>query len=250
MGIGRALAEAWARRGATLVLSARGREALEEVAESVRRLGGKAYPVAGDVTEDAHRRALVEEAVSRTGRLDVLVNNAGRGYYARAMAIDIAELRSVFELNVLAPLALVQAAAEPLAASRGTIVMLSSIAGVVAAPPHGGYAASKFALEALSMSIRAELADRGVRVVVVRPGPVKTPFRANASRAPGEEGMREPDANAQAAEEVAALTLRAVDRGSPVVETTAFVRLASAAARYAPSGVRFALGRMAKKHAR
>ena len=113
MGIGRALAEAWARRGAELVLSARGADALEEVAASVRRLGGRAHPLAGDVTDEAHRRALVEAAVSRTGRLDVLVNNAGRGYYARALAIDLAELRSLFELNVVAPLAMVQAAAAP-----------------------------------------------------------------------------------------------------------------------------------------
>lgn len=250
MGIGRAIALAWAERGADVVLSARGREALEAVAAEVGRRGGRAYPLPGDVTDDAHRRALVDLALLRTGRLDVLVNNAGRGFYARALAIDLAELRGLFELNVLAPLALVQVAAPHLARASGTVVMMSSVAGVVAAPRYGAYAASKFALEALSMSMRSELAAQGIRVVVVRPGPVKTPFRAHATRAPGEEGYDAPDEDAQPPEEVAALTLRAVTKSQPVVETSAFVRFASAASRFTPAGLRFALRRMAKTSAK
>ncbi len=247
MGIGRALALAWARRGADLVLSARGRPALEEVANEARQLGARAFPVAGDVTDEAHRRELVRTAVEKTGRLDVLVNNAGRGFYAHALAVDLEEMRKLFELNVVAPLGMVQAAAEALERSRGTVVMMSSIAGVVAAPRYAAYSASKFALEAISMSMRAELAEKGIRVLVVRPGPVKTPFRKNATRARGEQINTEPDADAQPPEEVAALTLRAVDRAAPVVETSAYVRFASTAARIVPAGVRFALRRMAKR---
>lgn len=250
MGIGRALALAWAARGADLVLSARGAAALEEVAAEARALGARVFPVAGDVTDDGHRRDLVRAAVSGTGRLDVLVNNAGRGFYARALAVDLEELRKLFELNVVAPLALVQLAAENLAEARGTVVMMSSIAGVVAAPRYAAYSASKFALEAIAMAMRAELAERGIRVVVVRPGPVKTPFRANATRAPGEAVATQPEPDAQPPEEVAALTLRAVDRATPVVETSTYVRLVSGATRFVPAGVRFALARMAKRERR
>ena len=80
MGIGRALALAWGARGATLVLSARGEAALERVARDVERAGGRAIVVAGDVTDEAYRRALVERAARDADGIDVLVNNAGRGF--------------------------------------------------------------------------------------------------------------------------------------------------------------------------
>jgi short-subunit dehydrogenase len=249
MGIGRALALAWARRGATVVLSARGAEALEAVAREAREAGGRAIVEAGDVTSEADRVRLVARAAAEGGGIDVLVNNAGRGFYAPALKIDVEAMRDLFELNLIAPLRLVQLAVTHLSAARGTIVMMSSVAGVVAAPRYGAYAASKFALEALAMAMRSELADQGVSVVVVRPGPVDTPFRAHAVRAAGETGYDRPDPKAQPAEEVAALTLRAVDRRSAVVETSSFVRLASSTSRLAPAALRLALRRMARRPA-
>lgn len=249
MGIGRSLAIAWAKRKATVVLSARGRDALEDVAREVEALGGRALVEPGDVTDEAHRLALVSRAAHETGALDVLVNNAGRGFLSPALKIDIDKIRELFELNVFAPLRLVQIAAPHLERSRGTVVMMSSIAGVVAAPRYAAYSASKFALEAIAMSMRSELAATGVRVVVVRPGPVATPFRANAVRADGETGYDAPDPKAQSADAVAELTLRAVDRAAPIVETSAYVRLASAASRLAPPAVRVALRRMASRPA-
>jgi short-subunit dehydrogenase len=125
--------------------------------------------------------------------------------------------------------------------------MLSSVAGVVAGPRLGAYAASKFALEALSMALRAELAGTGVRVVVVRPGPVDTPFRRHAIAKDGVAGVRPPGAEVQSPDEVAAQTIRAVDRGQPVVETTSFVRVASAAARMAPGAMRWITAAMAAR---
>lgn len=246
MGIGRALALEWASRGATLVLSARGREALEAVARDVEAAGGRAFIEPGDVTDEAYRAHLIDRAEA-AGGVDVLVNNAGRGFYSPALRIDVDEMRRLFELNVFAPLRLAQLAAPALERARGTIVMMSSIAGIVAAPSYGAYAASKFALEALAMSMRSELADRGIRIVVIRPGPVDTPFRANAARADGMVGYDTPDPKAQSAEDVARLTLRAVDRAKPIVETSAYVRFASAASRFTPAGLRFALKRMATR---
>jgi len=249
MGIGRALALAWADQRATLILSARGQQALDEVAGEVAARGSKAVVVAGDVTDESHRVQLVAQAAAHGG-VDVLVNNAGRGFYASALQIDVAQLRDLFELNVVAPLRLVQLAAPHLARAKGTVVMMSSVAGVVAAPRYAAYAASKFALEAISMSLRSELADVGVRVVVIRPGPVDTPFRANATRAEGLTGYDAPDPKAQSADVVAQKTVRAVMRGTPVVETSNFVRVASATSRFAPSVLRRALRRMASKAVR
>jgi short-subunit dehydrogenase len=243
MGIGRALALAWAARGKTVVLSARGKEALDKVAREVEHTGGSAVVVPGDVTDEADRRALVDEA-ERAGGIDVLVNNAGRGFYARAAEIDIDEMRRVFDLNVFAPLRLGQLAVPALERSKGTIVMMSSVAGVVAAPAYAAYSSSKFALEAIAMAMRAELAKKGIRIVVVRPGPVATPFRANAARGKNMTGYDAPDPKSQTAEEVARITLRAVDRNKPVVATSAFVRVATAASRIAPWAVRAVLERM------
>jgi short-subunit dehydrogenase len=248
MGIGRALALAWADEKATLILSARGREALDGVAAEVATRGARAVVVPGDVTDEAHRLDLIGHAVEHGG-VDVLINNAGRGFYSPALKIDIAKMRELFELNVMAPLRLVQLAAPHLEAVRGTVVMMSSVAGIVAAPRYAAYAASKFALEAIAMALRSELAEVGVRVVVIRPGPVDTPFRANATRAEGISGYDAPDPKAQPAELIARKTVQAVLRGTPVVETSNFVRVASATSRYAPWVLRRALARMATKPA-
>jgi short-subunit dehydrogenase len=249
MGIGRSLALAWAERKATVVLSARGKDALDEVAGEVIAKGANAVVVPGDVTEEDHRLEIVERAIAETGRIDVLVNNAGRGFLAQAAKIDLAQMRELFELNVYAPLHLAQIAMPHLEKTRGTVVMMSSIAGVVSAPRYGAYAASKFALEALAMAMRSELATSGVKVVVIRPGPVATPFRVNAMRGEGEAYDAPVDPKAQAPETIALLTLRAVDRGTSIVETSAYVRFASAASRLAPPAVRVALRRMATKSA-
>ena len=245
-GIGRSLAIAWASRGAAVVLSGRNDEALEAVAREVNAAGGVGIVEAGDVTDEEQRRLLIDRALHDTGRIDVLVNNAGRGYYAAFADLDIVEMESLFRLNVLAPVRLTQLALEPLMRSQGAVVMLSSVAGVVAAPHLGAYAASKFALEALSISMRAELRTSGVRVVVVRPGPVGTAFRKNAVAVGVPAGVRPAGATEQTPDEIARQTLRAVDRSRAVIETSAFVRVASFTSRVAPPLFRFVVGRMAK----
>jgi short-subunit dehydrogenase len=241
-GIGRALAIEWARRGAKLVLSARNADALAAVAKEA---GGDAIVEPGDVTVEADRARLIE----RAGRFDVLVNNAGRGYYGSATSIDLEELEAIFRLNVFAPLRLAQLAIDPLTRTGGAIVMMSSIAGVVAAPQIGAYAASKFALEALSMSLRAELASTGVRVVVVRPGPVDTRFRDNAATSDRQPPRKPPGGDVQSPEDVARQTIEAVERRHAVVETSRFVRFASMTARVAPGAMRLVARVMAGRGA-
>ena len=237
-GIGQCLARAWAKRGATVVLCARDEEGLGRVSGEVERAGGRPVVVRADVTVEQDRVRLVEAARS-TGRIDVLVNNAGRGHYGSIMQVAPDDFMALLALNVVAPLRLAQLALDPLTRCGGTIVMMSSVAGVVAAPRLGAYAASKFALEALSMSLRAELSGTGVRVLVVRPGPVDTGFQHNAVTTDGAPGVRPPGASVQTPDDVADQVIEAVHLGKPVVETTAFVRLASAAARMAPTAMRW-----------
>lgn len=246
MGIGRAIALRFAKDGAKVVLSARDPERLETVAREVREAGGEARAIAGDMTKSDDREALIRGAREAWGGIDALVNNAGRGYYGAMRDVNVDELPAIFMLNVFAPLHLTQLALPDLEHSRGTVVMMSSIAGVAAAPKMGAYAASKFALEAISLSLRAEVAASGVHVVVIRPGPVDTPFRQNAVARNVEAGVRTRGAQEQTAEEIAERTHRAVLRGTSVAETSSYVRVASFAARTVPPLFRAITARMAR----
>jgi short-subunit dehydrogenase len=229
-GIGRAIALACARRGDTVFASARRIESEHPNIVAVQ----------GDVTREEDRVRLIETA----GEIDVLINNAGRGYYAPFASIDARELEDIFRLNVIAPLRLTQLALPALKRSRGVVVMMSSVAGVVSSPKLGAYSASKFALEALTIALRAEVEADGIAVTVIRPGPVDTPFRANSVTKDTTPGVRPPGSSKQSAEDIAQYTLSAIARRKPVVETSAFVRVASFGARVVPAIFRAALKRM------
>jgi short-subunit dehydrogenase len=247
-GIGRALALRWAKDGAQLVLNARDATQLEDVGREIRATGAPApLVVPGDVTKEPDRQRLIERARTELEGIDVLVNNAGRGYYGLVRNTDVRDLEGLFALNVFAPLRLVQIALDDLTASKGTIVMMSSIAGVAAAPGMSVYAASKFALEAIAISLRAELAADGIKVLVVRPGPVDTPFRENATAKQVEAGVRTRGADVQTPELVADRTFAAVKSGASVLETSLYVRVASFGARVVPPIFRAITRRMADK---
>jgi short-subunit dehydrogenase len=257
-GIGRALAFAWAERAARLVLNARNVDALEAVASTCRVRGADAVAVPGDITDATVQSALVEGAQASFGGIDVLVNNAGVGLYGAFASIAPATLREVLELNTVAPMRLTQLAMPALEQSRGTVVMMSSIAGLVAMPRTGGYAASKFALEALSASLRAELAAQGsaVRVCVVRPGLTETDFVENArvtegvptrtaSRASARHGLK--GVPVMSAEAVAQATLHAVDRGLAELDLTLGARALATLGRVSRPALRAVLARMAPR---
>jgi short-subunit dehydrogenase len=229
-GIGRAIALACARRGDVVFAHARKIEAEHPNIVAVK----------GDVTREEDRVRLIETA----GEIDVLVNNAGRGYYAPFASIDAHELEELFRLNVIAPLRLSQLALPALRRSKGTVVMMSSVAGIVSSPKLGAYSASKFALEALAIALRAEVEADGIAVTVIRPGPVDTPFRENSVTKDTTPGVRPPGSSKQTAEDIAEYTLSAIARRKPVVETSAFVRVASFGARVVPPILRAALKRM------
>lgn len=174
-GLGLEVARAFAARGTRLALVARGREALEAAAEDVGR-ATEVEAVAADVSDDAER--IVEAAIRRFGRVDVVVNNASElGPSPMPALADYAwqDLERVLRVNVLAPLHLAQLVLPGMRARRhGVIINVTSDAGVEAYPGWGGYGASKAALEHLSRTLAAELKDSGVRVYVVDPGDMDT----------------------------------------------------------------------------
>jgi NAD(P)-dependent dehydrogenase (short-subunit alcohol dehydrogenase family) len=159
-GIGRATALELARRGWAVLAG------LRRPAE----LGPGITPVELDVTSPAQVAAL------RGRPLDALVNNAGIAVTGPLEYLPLEELREQLEVNTVGQLAVIQACLPALRAARGRIVNVSSVSGRIAFPTYGPYAASKFALEALSDSLRRELRGSGVDVVVVQPGGVVTPI--------------------------------------------------------------------------
>ncbi|TXH15447.1 MAG: SDR family NAD(P)-dependent oxidoreductase [Mycobacterium sp.] len=138
--------------------------------------------VALDVTDEAQARQAVQAAVERFGRIDVLINNAGRGLLGAVEEATDAEVRAVYETNVFGLLTVTRAVAPILRTQRsGTIVNISSVGGFVGSPGWGVYASTKFAVEALTESLHAELRPLGIHVMVVEPGYFRTDFLDSSS---------------------------------------------------------------------
>ena len=186
-GLGRALARALAAEGWTLVLDARG---ARDLAGLERELGGAVTALPGDVADPAHRAALVA-AAERLGGLDLLVNNASvlGAEPLRPLAEHPPQgLRQALEVNVVAPLALIQAALPLLRAAAGAVLNISSDAAVEPYPTWGGYGASKAALEQLSAVLALE--EPELRVWWVDPGDMRTAMYAAAVPDDPEEPRR------------------------------------------------------------
>jgi short-subunit dehydrogenase len=176
-GIGRATAERFAAEGMPVVLGARRAARLAEVAEGIRRVGGAARAVETDVRQPDQVRRLVEEAVAAFGRLDVLVNNAGLGYFGPVESTPPDEARYLFDVNLMGTLHGVQAAVPHMRRQgSGHIINVASIVGKRATPGNGVYSVTKFAQVALSEALRLELASAGIRVSVVCPVSTTTEF--------------------------------------------------------------------------
>ncbi len=172
-GIGAATARLLSERGARVVLAARRAERLEALAAE---LPGS-LAVATDVTAPDEILRLVSRTVDALGRVDVLVNNAGQGLHVLLEELDPADLRAVFELNVIAPLLGMQAVLPVMrAGAGGAVVNVSSATSLRVIPGLGGYAATKSALNMLSQVARIELADAGIAVSVVYPSVTATEF--------------------------------------------------------------------------
>ncbi len=175
-GIGRATALAFAREGASLVVSGRRDDAGHALAGELRALGVRAEYLRADVRNEAEVRSLVEQTVERFGRIDVAINNAGtEGQLGPITEQSEDNYRATFDSNVLGVLlAMKHEMRAMLRQGAGAIVNLSSIAGQVGVAGASVYVASKHAVEGLTRSAALEGAAAGVRVNAVAPGPVQT----------------------------------------------------------------------------
>jgi uncharacterized protein len=172
-GLGRALAEAFAKAGANVVVSARSRDALDVVAEALQQFGTEVAAIPADVTDDAHVESLMEQTVQRFGRIDVLVNNVGRSSRGTALDTTPADFATLLDLNFLSAVRCTRAAAPHLIRSRGHLVNIGSLSGKSASRYLGAYSATKFALSAYTQQLRLELEPQGLHVLLVSPGPIE-----------------------------------------------------------------------------
>jgi NAD(P)-dependent dehydrogenase (short-subunit alcohol dehydrogenase family) len=180
-GLGRAVTHALAERGWSLVVDARGAEELRSATQGLADV----LAIPGDVTNPDHRRRLAQ-AVTGYGRLDVLVNNAsalGVSPLPQLADYPLNELRTVYETNVIAPLALIQLLAEPLTDAGGAIINISSDAAVEAYPGWGGYGSAKAGLDQLTAVLAAE--EPRLRCYAFDPGDMRTEMHQLAF--PGED---------------------------------------------------------------
>ncbi|HSE05885.1 MAG TPA: SDR family NAD(P)-dependent oxidoreductase, partial [Methylomirabilota bacterium] len=169
-GIGAATARALAGAGLRVALCARRKDRLEQLAADLGAQGAEAAVHTVDVTDALAVQVMVDEVVARWGRLDVLVNNAGRGLSATLEQTTAEDLRALMELNVVAVLGATRAVL-PIMRRQGSghVINVSSVVGRRAVPYRAAYSATKFALGALSEALRVELTGSGIAVTLVYP---------------------------------------------------------------------------------
>jgi short-subunit dehydrogenase len=186
-GIGAATAEAFARRGAQVVLAARGEAALEAAAERCRKLGGEAWAVPTDVTDGTAVRRLAQVAVEHMGGVDLWFSNVGVGVVGRFQDVPLDDHRRVIEANLIGHLNDAHAVLPIfLDQGHGTFVNMISVGGYLATPWAAAYSASKFGLRGLSEALRAEVSlHPRIHVCDVYPTFVDTPGLAHAANYTG-----------------------------------------------------------------
>jgi len=209
-GIGRATALALGRQGAKLVLVARRENLLHEIESEVRSRGTEALSMRLDLREEEQVRKMIHMTRERFSRIDVLINNAGFGFYGSVENTPADVVREIFDLNFIAPLLACQLVIPIMRAQGGgQIIAVSSVAGKRGLPLSGIYCATKFALNGLSESLRVELRDSGIDVSIINPAATYTEFGESVRHGDVTAKFR-PMGHIQSAEEVAAAIIRCI----------------------------------------
>jgi len=179
-GIGEAIAKAFAREGASVVITGRRQGELDRVVNDILQAQGKAFAVAGSVTDEHSAQEAVRQTVQQFGQLDILVNNAGIGDFGKRLhEINDTTWAQVLDVNLTGVFRMTRAVLpQMLKQGRGAIVNISSVASLVGLPTLSAYAASKGALDALTRALAVDYAKDGIRCNVVNRGLIDTPMAA------------------------------------------------------------------------
>lgn len=203
-GIGLATAEAFAREGCRVAVCDRREDLLEGARERLEGRAGGVLAAVVDVSEERQVRGFVEAVVERWGRVDVLVNNAGYGAHKPFLEMEAEEIHAQMGTNYMGAVHAAKAALEHMVtAGRGHVINVVSVVAKFPVPNSGAYAATKAALDSLSLTLRAELSESGVAVTAVYPTATRNTNFFKTSGSPAEQGiarifMKEPTAVAEA----------------------------------------------------
>lgn len=213
-GIGKAIAFAYAREGASIVISGRNADNLKNTEDELKVITPYVLSVQTDVSNENDCVRLINETLNRFGRIDVLVNNAGMSMRALFKETDLSVLKKLMDVNFWGTVYCTKYALPALLKNNGSVVGISSIAGIKGLPGRTGYAASKFAMHGFLESLRIENLKTGLHVLICCPGFTASNIRNSALSADGsmqgesprdEEKMMQP-------EEVANALIKAVKR--------------------------------------
>jgi short-subunit dehydrogenase len=228
-GIGAEMARQLAARhhdGIALVLAGRSQQKLDAVAAQCMAHGAQLLCVAMDVAQEAQCRSLVHQALQQFGRIDTLVNNAGmsaQALFEDVRAEDLHWYESLMKVNLWGAVWCTHAALPHIKATRGRIVAVGSLSGLIGVPGRSAYAATKFAMTGFFEALRAELRSSGVSVTVAFPGVVTTQLRHRGFNARGEpagsSGLKEEDA--MSVQECARLIVAGMERRQREIVMTA-----------------------------
>ncbi len=213
-GIGLALANELAGRGAVLAVGARKAEKLEEMEREFQRRGIRAIAVPTDVSREEDCRNLVQKTIEAFGRIDVLINNAGISMRALFEDTDLKVLHQLMDVNFWGTVYCTKYALPYLLQSRGSVVGIISIAGYIGLPGRTGYSASKFAIRGFLDTLRTENRKKGLHVLVAAPGFTSSNIRNVSLTADGTPQGKTPrdEGKMMTAEEVARRIVRAVEK--------------------------------------
>lgn len=184
-GFGREIARAALRAGHSVVVTARRVEAVADIADEFE---DRAVAVALDVTDAAQIAAAVSAADQAFGGIDVLVNNAGHGYLSSVEEGEDAEVRKLFDVNYFGAVDMIKAVLPAMRArGSGHIINISSMTGLVANPPNAYYSSTKFALEAVTEALAAEVRPLGIKVTAIEPGAFRTDWATRSMKESGSQ---------------------------------------------------------------
>ena len=241
-GLGRVIADGFGGAGAKIVIAGLEGDAVQKAAAEMQAVGGDALGIQADITQQADVERLFAEAIRHYGKLDVLVNNAGRSMRGKLLDTTPEQFRDLMELNLIALVRCTRAAAPHLLAARGHVINIGSLAAKSASRWVGAYPATKHAVAAYSQQLRLELGPQGLHVLLVCPGPIE---RKDPRLYPLQgledvpERARRPGAGVQTKaiqpQWLAAEILRACERRSPELVVPGKARLLFAIAQLWPS---------------
>ena len=247
-GIGEELARQLGRAGAKVILAARRKDLLENLAQGIAAEGGERPLVADcDVTRDGDLERVVAECTARWGKLDVAIANAGFGVTGALDQLSLADYRRQLETNVFGVLRTIYAALPQLEKTRGHVAIIGSVSGWLATPNGSAYAMSKFAVRALANSITPELRRTGVRVTLISPGFVASNIRRVDNQGRLRSAAKDPVPSwlVMSSDKAARQMLRAIARGKREAIITGHGKIVVAMERFMPWVLRVVGRRMA-----